>query len=107
MVILFSYSHVFDNFNLCVNTCSEEKKILELNFELPERVYTRSETKTGEAKTEYFQRFKLEPDTYVFSWNIKLEEELNDDKLNYFNILTKFGSTSECTFEKLVNVNDA
>ena len=97
MINLFSYSHELDKCELCVNTCDEEKQKVELDKVLPDIIHTDSEVQTGEAKTEYFQRFKLKPKTYIFSLNIKLEEELNEKKVNF---LMKIGSDSECKFEE-------
>ena len=98
MINLFLYSHLLDECTLFVKTCEKQK--VKLNLELPAKLYINSNPNKGEAKTEYFQRFKLEPNSYIISLKMKLAEQINGNQLN---ILMKVGSTSKCRFETLIN----
>ena len=100
MINFFSYSHALSRFKFYVTTVDDQKQRIKLKYQLPERFYPNSLKpwlNKGEAKTEYFQRFVLQPDTYVFSLRLQLsKEDLNEKQVNF---LLKVGSVSECKFE--------
>ena len=87
---------------LFVKSAYDEERNVELNYELPDRLYcdTRGcEYRKVEAKTEYYQRFKLQPHTYIFKLGIKFsKDELKDSHVEF---LMKLGSVSKCTIEEL------
>ena len=105
MINFFSYTHEFDTWHFEIRTDDEEREIVELNYELPHMFnsFYGSYRQHGEIKSQLYQRFKLEPNTYVFSLCVEpicegvIEEEVS--------ILMKIGSVSECTFEELNTKN--
>ena len=103
MINVFVYSHKLKQTKLFVTTADDEKLSVKLNYELPNHGYCNSEVRTGEAKTEYFQRFRLEPNTYVFNLYFMFKDDLNEDALKF---LFKVGSTLECRLEKLINESE-
>ena len=111
IVNFFSYSHLLRNLDLILTTTNDKKLNVNLNYELPQKWYINnscSRQNIGEAKLEYFQKFKLQPNTYVFSLEFRLSKQ---DEYNIHNItlpnkeelnfLLKIGSVSKCTFEEL------
>ena len=50
-------------------------------------------------KDEYFQRFKLQPGTYIFSTAVK--SFIEDVCVRNVNFQVKTGSISECKFDEL------
>ena len=110
MINLFSYSHTFKEFKLVVKkeTKDGKKQIIKLKYELPNVLYPRVSSGTarrdhnGEVKQEYFQRFKLQPNTYIFSTTMKsVKEDHNLLCVKTVNFQLKIGCVSECTFEEL------
>ena len=98
MVNIFTYSHRLDSFDIIVRT--GDKNNVKLNNELP---YINSlginRHQKGEPKTQYHQRFLLQPNTYTISLELKpLVENLIDKDLSLF---IRIGSYQECTFETL------
>ena len=91
MINIFVYSHLLRNFQLIVTTDKKE------SIKLPRETTSRQ----GEVNLEYFQRFTLRPNTYVFSLKFKPSNHgLNEEK-EKFKIVQKIGSVTKCTFEKL------
>ena len=88
---------------LSVKAADDERQNVEVNYELPDRAYCveslGNTNRKGEVKTEYYQRFKLQPNSYVFSLCIMLSE--NNLKDSHVEFLMKVGSTSECTIEEI------
>ena len=95
-----SYSHELDHFRLLVRTDDDQRRKVKFNCNLPYKTYIFSGLRKGEAKTEYFHRFKLQPNNYVFRIMLELEDDLNENEVNF---LMKIGSTESCRFEKLIN----
>ena len=99
MLNLLLYTHEFRAFQLFVTTADDDRRPVKLNYELPDRSYTNSRPKNGQAKIEYYQRFKLQPKAYNFSFWIRLfEDDLKDGDVK---LLMKIGSVSECKIEEL------
>ena len=101
MINFFSYSHLLDCIQLVVTTADNERRDVKLNYELPNKLYrvSNSPRHKGEAKHEYFQKFKLQPNNYVFNFQFTVFKNcLEDETINF---LLKIGSVSECTFEEL------
>ena len=91
MINIFVYSHLLRNFQLIVTTDKKE------SIKLPRETTSRQ----GEVNLEYFQRFTLRPNTYVFSLKFKPSNHgLNEEK-EKFKIVQKISSVTKCTFEKL------
>ena len=77
MINFFCYSHLLQNLKLIVQTAADQRKNVELNYELPHRKHnfvTKSsrQRNKGEPILEYFQKFKLQPNTYVFSLKLHI-----------------------------------
>ena len=97
MVNIFSCSHEFDVLDIIVRTNGDDKNNIKLDYELPDISWCRGILQKGEPKTQYNQRFQLQPNTYTIS--VKLEttfENLIDEKLSLF---IRIGSIRECEFE--------
>ena len=87
---------------LYVESADDERQNVELNYELPEHTYcdTRGcDHGKVEAKIEYYQRFKLQPNTYIFKLGIELSKD--DLKDSHVEFLIKIGSVSKCAIEDL------
>ena len=92
-----------------VTTVEDEK--IEINYERPGEIIHNYKNKKikGQTLENYFQRFKLQPNTYVISFKLDifelLKQYIKDDKMFRQSIeyLMKISSSSECTFEKLKN----
>ena len=98
MINLTLYSHVFRNLKLIVTTDDEERQV-ELNYELPDRAYINPGRTEDEVRHEYFQRFQLQQNSYIFSVKFRLaEQDCVKEKINF---LMKIGSVSKCIFEEL------
>ena len=102
MVNFFSYSHELRNLDLIVTTADERKQNVKLNNELPSLFHFTSSCprhNKGERELELFQRFKLQPNTYVFSLEFRSsKQDSNKEELNF---LMKICSISKCTFKEL------
>ena len=102
MINFLLYTHEVRDFQLFVATADDVRRNVELKYELPEKVYTAPNDHiygNGEAKVDYCQRFKLQPNTYIFALGIKLiKNDLNDRDVKF---LMKIGSVSECTIKEL------
>ena len=94
MINFFLYSHALRHVDLFVTTNDGKRKYVSLKYELPN---TWSNDKNN-TTCKYFQRFKLKPNTYVFSLDFKLA---NDDLTKEVSFLMKIGSVSKCTFKEL------
>ena len=106
MINFFCYSNVRYNLKLIVKTDDNERRNVELKYELPEKVYLSSNDRNlnkGEPKSQQFQKFKLQPNAYVFSLRLTLQEKLKEEDVNF---LLKIGSVSECRFQELTNENE-
>ena len=129
MINFLSYSHVFKEFKLLVKRETEngKKQSHKMKHELPDMLHPgNNESKDayemhryscriceGEAKQEYFQRFKLQPGFYVFSTAFRsfqgdvcewdpfqsVVRRIEIQKLeSFFSTLTKFNSVKNFTF---------
>ena len=98
MINLFSYTNAFAEFNIFVTTADSKRQKVELNFELPDIHDGKDDEHrlNGEAKTYHFQRFQLEPGTYIFS--LEFPECVRNKEINF---QMKIGSVSKCSFEEL------
>ena len=97
MINVFLFSHKAKKFKLSVYTA--DKQNVEVNKEMPLRYFHNDDHRTnGEAKSLYFQRFKLQPNQYVFL----LETELKTKSARNVDLMLKIGSASECSFEEFV-----
>ena len=107
MVNFSSYTHKNAILYLIVTTADEEKRKVKLKYELPNRVDMGPDDHIygkGEAKVDYYQRFKLQPNDYIFSLKIRLlEASLKDSHVEF---LMKIGSVLECTFENLLTEDE-
>ena len=78
------------------------RQIVELNYELPDYAYVVPrdyKNRKGEVTADYYQRFELQPNTYIFCLGIKLSEHgLKDSRVKF---RMKVGSTSECKIEEI------
>ena len=108
MVNLFSYSYALDSVNMEVKLADGENSNVETNREWPDEAYLSrdlSEDNEGEITEEYYQRFKLQPNAYIFSFELvilKFTEPYFLYNKGYregtiFPI--KISSVSNCTFE--------
>ena len=99
MINFFSYSHKLYDFEFFVTAVDNNKRFVEPDYELPCRHWSDWRFQKGYPKTEYFQKFKLQPNTYLFSVNFKLSnDDLNEEEVNF---LMKVASNSEFRFEDL------
>ena len=103
MINTYSYSNNVLGMKLFVKYAYDDRQNVELNYELPDFAHLRPHgyiCRKGEAKTEYYQKFMLKPNSYIFSLWIMLDEDddLNDSDVK---VLIKVGSVSECTMEEL------
>ena len=74
MINVFLFSHKAEKFKLSVYTA--DKQNVEVNNEMPQRYFHNDDYRAnGEAKSLYFQRFKLKPNQYVFL--LETEHTLN------------------------------
>ena len=99
---LFSYTQKFLTKKLFVKSDYNERRNVEINCELPNKVYIAPHDRIlrkGEPKTEYYKRFKLQPNTYIFKLVIQLSKD--DLKDSHIAFMMKIGSVLECTFKKL------
>ena len=100
MINLFSYSHTLSRVQLNVTTADGERRNVKLNFELPNILYAIPDPflNKGEARYEYFQKFQLQPNSYVLNFQIlSYKNCLEDEDID---LLMKIGSVSECKFEE-------
>ena len=79
-----------------VFTDDSEKRVVKVKYDLPpDFIYTLNEQK-GQAKFFSYQKFKLQPNKFIFLFEL-LFKEISVEK-DY--ILFKTGSMSDCTFEE-------
>ena len=101
MINFSLYSHVLRSFNLKVTPFYKKNKF-KLICELPpvlHRYTDSSRHNKGETKLDFFPKFKLQPNIYIFSLEFRLAKQ--DCIKEELNLLMKIGSVAECTFEKL------
>ena len=98
MINLLSFTKNVVGINFCVFTDDEEVQKVELNNEQPTRLINKESQIEVEASTTFYQKFKLQPYYYVFSFAIFFEKT-NAKKVDLF---LKLGSVSECTFEEVI-----
>ena len=65
MVSVFSYLYSLMSVEMEVTTIEDEK--IEINYEQTDKAIRNIE---GEIKENYFQRFKLQPNTYIISFKL-------------------------------------
>ena len=96
MINLFLYTNKVKEFLLSVYTVDNEKQNVKLKNEKPQlKLY--NEKKKGEAKSQCYRRFKLQPNKYIFHFETKFI------KMNakHVCLLFKIGSVSECVFVEI------
>ena len=98
LINLFLFSHPAAEFRLNIITTDTERQKVETNFELLRSFLLNRNKNNGVAKGEYYQRFDLKPNNYIFQFE-GLIEKSNLDELEF---LLKIGSVSECSFEEVV-----
>ena len=98
---IFSYSHRVEKFTLNVFTADKEKQNVEFNGEVPRPHLYNPNQKNGNAKSIYYQSFKLQPNQYIF----KFEIEFQKINTKVFDLMMKIGSVSECSFKEIVEEN--
>ena len=97
MINLFSYTHKVKQFSLSVYTVKNEKQNVTLKDEIPKlKLYNENQMK-GEAKSQCYRRFKLQPNMYIFNFETKFIKM----NANYVCLLLKIGSVSECVFKEI------
>ena len=79
-----------------VFTDDSEKREIEVKHELTSEYMHNLNKQKGEAKFFSYQKFKLQPNKYIFRFAL-LFKEISVEKVD---LLFKIGSMSECTFEK-------
>ena len=103
MINFFSYSHVLRYLSLIVTAeGAKSKRYVKLKYELPNvcRNINLSNDKEESTKlSKYFQRFKLKPNTYVFSLEFRVSKDSLTKEEIYF--LMKVGSVSKCKIQEL------
>ena len=98
MINLFSYVNEIKELELVITTTDSERRKIEINPELPLKGYSVVNPTNGEVNQEYYQRFELQPNSYIFTLKLQFKEGLN---INDGKFLMKIGSVAECTFEEL------
>ena len=100
MINFFSYVN-YTNLRLTVTIAGSNRQKIKPNFELPDQMYGRlnENRRNGESKSNYCQRFVLQPNVYKFSFEFNSSyKSLLTKKEDW---LLKIACTSECIFEKL------
>ena len=99
MINLLSFTNNIEELDFCVFTDDNKEQEVELNNEIPPLLISCQTENEGEANTTSYQKFKIQPNKYVFSFEISFEET----SAKKVDLLLKIGSTSECTFEEIKN----
>ena len=99
MINLLSFTNQMEELDFCVFTDDNKEQEIELNNEIPTPLTSCQTENEGEANTTFYQKFKLQPNKYVFNFEIGFEKT-NAENVD---LLLKIGSTSECTFEEIKN----
>ena len=101
MINFSLYSHVLRSFKLEVTPFYKKKKF-KLICDLPPVLHRNTDSSKlnkGETKLDFFPKFKLQPNIYIFSLEFRLAKQ--DCIKEELNLLMNIGSVAECTFEKL------
>ena len=98
MTNIFSFSHEAEDFTLNVCTADDKKQNVKFIDEVPQPILYNENLVYGEAKSIYFQRFKLQPNQYIFEFETVFRKINNENA----DLLLKIGSVSECSFEEVV-----
>ena len=101
MINIYLFSHKAENFTLIVYTADNNKQNVKFNDKVSLLNPNKEQRKNGEAKSLYIQRFKLQPNKYIFHFEAKLKKQ-NTENVDF---LLKIGSVSECSFEEIVEEN--
>ena len=94
LINLFLFSHRAADFKFNIYTTDVERKKVKTNYEIPQPFFYNEFQNNG----EFYQRFDLKPNKYIFQFEIQCEKS-NLDEIEF---LLKIGSVSECTFEEVV-----
>ena len=86
-------------FDVFIDDNKQQK--VEIKNEIPPLLTGYQSKYEREANTTFYQKFKLQPNKYVFNFEIGFEKT-NAENVD---LLLKIGSTSECTFEEIKNEN--
>ena len=99
MINLFLFNDKTKNRKFCVFTADTKRRKIKLNHELIKQSFYQPNPRKGEAKVKFYQKFKLQPNKYIFQFEL-LFKKVNPEEIN---LLLKIGSVSECTFEEITN----
>ena len=100
MINLSVFTYTSENVSFSVFTNDKDRQKIDVNFEiLHPAINYNPEQKYGEAKTSFFQRFKLQPNTYIFQFEL-LFNIVNAEEVD---LLLEIGSVTECTFKEFIN----
>ena len=103
MINVFSNTHNFKRILLYVLTDGKPNKMVDINYELPHEVFCNPGNCNDNMKGEYYQRFELEPNKYVFTMLFQFKEV---KKVKEVEFSIRIGSTSKCKFEELKQENE-
>ena len=96
MIDLSIFTLIPEDVNISVFTDDSKKRAINFNCELPTKFFPIPNKQKGEAKTIFYQKFKLQPNKYVFRFKLFFKE-ISVEKVD---LLFKIGSTSDCIFEE-------
>ena len=100
MINLFSYSNILESVNIEVTTASNDDSSVEIDYELYSMYKNIClQQNKGEITEAYNERFKLRPNTYFFSFELEMTENIEKE----ISFLLKLSSVSKCTFEESNN----
>ena len=85
--------------DVCLFTGCKKVQKIELNNQKDPIISGYPSQIEGEANTTSYLKFKLQPNKYVFEFEIRFE----NTSAKKVDLLLKIGSTSECTFEEIKN----
>ena len=99
MINFLSFTNKMERINFCVFTDDNKDGKIELNNEIPPLLIDYKSQKEGQAKTTSYQKFRLQPNKYVFDFEMFFEKT-SAEKVD---VLLKIGSAFEFTFEEIIN----
>ena len=103
MINLLSFTNKMEGIGFDVFTDDNKQQKVELNNEIPPLFTSFHSKMNGEENTTFCLKFKLQPNKYIFIFEIGFEKT-SAEKVD---LLLKIGSTSECTFEEIKNKDRA
>ena len=99
MINLLSFTNNIERIDFFVLTDDKKELKCKLKKEIPPLLISYKSQKEGKAKTTYYQKFMLQPNKYIFNFEIYFEKT----SVEKVDLLLKIGSTSECTFKEIKN----